>query len=60
MKTVKIGKFHILELIIYGFMDFWYKSWDFCKIIMFPCNTMIIYKMPVTIIIGVFYILSYY
>ena len=23
MKTVKIGKFHILELIISGFMDFW-------------------------------------
>ena len=24
MKTVKIGKFHILELIISGFMDVWY------------------------------------
>ena len=31
MKTVKIGKFHILELIISGFMDFWFTVYIISK-----------------------------
>ena len=39
-KPVKIGKFHILELIISGFMDFW--------VYVITYNTNIIYGIYVT------------
>ena len=35
MKSVKIGKFHILELIISGFMDFCYGGWGQYKTAMY-------------------------